>query len=303
VRVTDQWLHEASVRLVDEVVGVALDNPDLIGVEALNRVRAPDTPPAGIFGAGLFGSGDADKYIPALFVMQELVGLKPSDSIEVIDPHGSEPAVILFQRLAIDPPPGGVVVALPVPHELGTKVHSDMAGTLGVPVWLSDGREGVLTAGHVARTIGAQPTSNGTPIGVVTHSHHRHLYRSPTTTADVAAIALNQTGLGFVQKPPFSAVGQARKLDRAWAFNASGTSPNGELVRSFHQDFALDDKGEWKDVAMVDAAISIDGDSGSAVMDSEGNLIGHIVGGHPMAYSLVQNIDVLLSDSKARVRL
>jgi len=274
----------------------------VIGPNEVRRIQAPDTPPAGIFGAGLFRRGRDDSYVPALFVMQELVGVRPTNSIDVVRQPSTAPAVSLLGSIGLEPPPGGVVVSMPVPHELATKIHCDMFGTLGVPVWLADARQGVLTAGHVAQAIGAQPTVNGNVIGVVVHSNHRRLHQFPDSSADVAAIALNEMGLKLEQVPPFHAVGSAEKLHKAWAFNCSGTGSNGELVRSVHQTFAVDEMGQWEDVATVDAAISIDGDSGAAVIDDQGNLIGQIVGGHPMAYSLVQNIDLLLGDSDARVR-
>jgi hypothetical protein len=303
VRFTDHQLRSRGSSFQDELETTVLLQADMIGPQQLDRVFAPDTPPYGVFGAGLFRNGLELTFVPALFVMPELLGRGGSESVEVIDATKNAPELAFLAPLGLMPPGDGVVVALPVPRELGIRVTCDFYGTIGTPVWLEDDRKAILTAGHVAKTVGAIARVEDHPIGPVVYSNHRGLHKSPEASADVGVIALNDDALDIVGKLDLKHVGSAAKLDRVRAFNYSGTGSKGEVVRSIHETFAVDEKtGEWEDVAVVDLAISVDGDSGSVVVDSHGALVGQIVGGHPPTYSLVQNIDLLLKDSRTRVR-
>ncbi len=304
VRFADHQLRSRDSSVLDELDLAVSLQVDVIGQEQLDRVLARDTPPHGVYGAGLFRIGSELRFVPALFVMPELLGRGGSESIEVTYAARNAPALTFLSEVGLTPPDDGVVVTLPVPRDIGTKVTCGIRyGTIGTPVWLEDDRKGILTAGHVAQTVGEIATVDGYPIGPVTYTNHRGLHRSPEASADVAAIAVNDDALDIVGNLNLKEVATARKLDRVRAFNYSGTGPEGDLVRSIHENFAIDEQtGEWEDVALVDLAISIEGDSGSVVVDSHGALVGQIVGGHPPTFSLVQNIDLLLSDSGTRVR-
>jgi hypothetical protein len=301
-RRTDQHLREQRRSATASVAleATARRHADSFDAVVLERLLAADTPPLGVYGTGLYRVGE--RFLPALFVMPELVGARELKSISVQHAKPGVPAVTLLGRLNLDVPPDGLVVAMPLPSEEAVSVHCDMWGTLGIPVWLADGRKGILTAGHVASTLGAAPTVDGKPIGTVIYRNHRKLHRSPETSADVSAIALSEDGVQIVGSAPYQAIGSAIKLHRARALGRSQTNPAGDLIRSVHISVAVDTFGEWEDIATVDAAISIPGDSGAAVLDDDDEVIGQIVGGHPPAYSLVQNVELLFRDSKTTFR-
>jgi hypothetical protein len=286
---------------IDVVFSIAATDPKVFSQQDLDLLLAPYTPPLGIYGTGLYFNGET--WVPALFVMPELVEGARTDAIEVVHARSGVPAVTVLRRLGVSPPPDGFVVTLPLPvEELGIGVDCDVPGTLGIPVWLEDGHKGVLTAGHVGRPVGAEATVDGRPIGHVTYTNHRKLHRSPEASADVAVIDLSADGVRIVETPPYVRTGVAVKLGRARAVSRSNTNPGGDLVRAVHETVAIDEDGEWADVAMVDEGISVRGDSGSAVINDANEVIGQIVGGHPPTYSFVQNAELLLSDSKTSFR-
>jgi hypothetical protein len=303
------WVRKADQRLSEQgqsyeasraLEGTAFEHSEMLSHDDLERLLAPETPPLGVFGAGLYRAGDG--FLPALFVMSEFIGDPGHRRIEVQRAERGVAAVTLLRRLDLQAPPDAVVVTLPLPSEQASSVHCDMWGTLGIPVTVADGGKGILTAGHVASTLGAAPTVAGVPIGTVAYRNHRRLHRLPELTADVAVIALSEEGLRIAGSAPFDKVGAGTWLGRVRAYGRSATNPGGDLIRSLHERFAVDEFGAWDDVATVDEAISIDGDSGAAVVDEDDAVIGQIVGGHPPTYSLVQNVELLLSDSGTTFR-
>jgi hypothetical protein len=302
VRAADQLLQAPSrIRATTDVLlATAQEHGGQLRDIDLERLLSPDTPRFGVFGAGLFRLGD--EFVPAVFVMPELVGLSDKPAIEVFNPARDLPARSLIRHLELEIPAGGVLVGLPQPIENGISVQCDMRGTIGAAVTLADDSSGVLTAGHVGKTVGAPATVDGRPIGTVTYSNHRALHQSPEASADVAVISLSNEGRTGLSLPVFQGLGSATQLARVRALTSSGTNPNGDFVRAIQERFALDELGEWQDVALVDAAISIGGDSGAAVVNDANEVIGQIVGGHPPAYSLVQDMELLLQDANVSLR-
>jgi len=271
--------------------------------DAYDRLRAEDTPPFGLYGVGLYRSHSRGRFHAAAFVMPELVNLPPTRGLRVAS-SPIMPIVRFFEASAAGPPPDGLIVVLPPPVNQAAVVQGPIEwGTLGVPVWLGDGRAGILTAGHVAPTVGFVVSINGVRGGTVVFASSRAGHATAEAVADVAAIVLDDKGSNTYGLPPLLGLGNAVELATVRALNTSGTGSAGETVRALLPRFAVDAQGAWAESVIVDAAISIAGDSGSMVVDSEMRILGQIVGGHEGAYSIFQDIDLLLAVSGTKARL
>jgi hypothetical protein len=269
------------------------------------RLLSHRTPPLGIHGVGLLAL-DPEQIYPVLVAMPELFGIPELRQPLLVGRIGESPFRGILEQSGLDIPHETLTIAIPPPEENYAKVqiegHSE-AGTLGIPVWLKDGQAGALTAGHVAREVGAVVTINDHIAGEVVYSNHRSKYLHPEAIADVAAILLYDGGAEAHGLPEIAGTGDAAELATVWPYNRSGIGKTGETIRLIHDRFAVDEQAAWADVFLVDAAISQGGDSGSIVINNENLVVGQVVGGHPPAYSVVQDINLLLADSDTRLRL
>lgn len=306
---TLQWVKAASDEIDHRSLGydavfedLAFEASRTFEYGARDRLLSKETPPLGVYSIGLFNL-EGDHLQPAVFVMPELIGVRLTDGIHVARISDS-PVEKLLRTSTHELPEDVLVVAIPRPSEANSKVKAGgLQGTVGLSVWIDDETPGVLTAGHVAPTIGAEATVERDPIGSVTYTNNRSLHLHPEATADVGVIRLNDRGLELLPKSEVSGIGDATELGVLRAFNTSGVGPTGEKVRALHDRFAMDEKGAWLDIIFVSSAISKGGDSGSIVVDRDDKVVGQIVAGMEDAFSLVQDIDVLLSDSATRPRL
>lgn len=293
----DERIQRPPRRMKIQFDALAEDRGHQLGVDAYDALHSELTPRLGIYGVGLIRTAEAT-YLPAIFVMPEFLGIPTATDFIV---SHAEPAVLSVLGVDDDDKPADVLtVALPPPVESYARVESGgQTGTLGMPVWLHDGSRGALTAGHVARLANVTVQIDGANGGTVRYTNHRALHRHPEATADVAAIEISAA----VAIPPLAGVGDAVELGKVRALNLSGAGGDGQLVRTIHDRFAVDEQGAWADVVLVDEAISEPGDSGAVVVDEAGRAIGQIVGGHPPTYSIVQDAELLLTDAGATLRL
>lgn len=302
VRRVDSGLQDWRPSLDFGLENMIIRHADVIGPDERDRLQSPFTPPGGIYGAGLLRVGPDQLFVPALFVIPEFLGAEPT-TLTVVADAVATPPVDLLRWLHMNWPENAVVASLPLPTELGDRVHGDEYGTAGLPVRLADGSPGILTAGHVAKTVGQGITVDKRLIGHVVYSNYRALHPYPDACADVAVIRLTEDPAPELESLGVKGIADASELSVVRALNSSKTNPQGGVVRSVHGTFALDEFGKWLDVALVDQAISVPGDSGSAVVNEQNMAIGQVVGGHPGGYSLVQSVELLLRDAQVTLRL
>jgi hypothetical protein len=263
----------------------------------------PATVPSGILGAGAWVVHDG--LAPALFVLPALapVGLR-----------GDRPARLpeTEARYLITGGAGRelrdvVVVPLLPPTELtGPAAPGDgltvgaRHGTIGTPAELA-GAPGVLTAGHVAPTIGllARDTS-GDVLGRVELTLSRGAAPPDATTADVAFVSTSRP-----VTPPAGGLRTARALrarDRVGVWGREGRRRT--WVRGLSPEFLVDPDGAaWGQVALTGEPVARNGDSGAMVVAADGALVGHVVGGTPDGYSVVQDLQYQLSELSTDLRI
>lgn len=295
-----QWLLDADEQFIHGIGDIQGDAEMLTADTALDDLEyviySGDTPPLGLYGFGLFHLRAGD-LLPAAVVMPELVFGEPVQEVTV-SPLLESPAASFVQEVFGAAPDGAVVVTIPPPRDSQVAVVGTTTGTLGVPVTLADGRSGALTAGHVAPTEDMTVDVGPGLEGNVAYTNYRQLHAHPTATADVAAIALRDDWRDHVPQSHLPGLAEIHELDKLRALNRSGTGSGGERVILIHDRLAVDKHGAWAEIALVDPTISIGGDSGAVVVNEAGLVVGQIVGGHPPAFSVVQEIDLLLSDSQ-----
>jgi hypothetical protein len=283
-----------SQRLTQEPREVFLEEHK-IPKETIDAILAWNTPPAGIFGVGATVVGQS-RICPAVFVLPGLAG----ESMEPV-PIWATPVAPIVSRYTGTIPKELLAVSIPIPTELfqitigGELSCRAMRGTCGVEVLTSSGERAVLTAGHVATTVGS-PVSVGSDIaGVVILADYLALHSPDEIVADVA-IARLEANVTVASSRPVTGPGTAKQFDNVVSDGQYGTRRG--WVRSVVTSFALHSNvGCWGEILITDRAISDPGDSGAAVYldDDSGTVIGHVVAGAGTAYTLIQDINYILN--------
>ena len=260
------------------------------------------TPLGGIFGVGIWNLDDTPSEAgPALFMLGSADMRAP---VELDD--NKVASSILESRLSRFPA-DFTVVQLPPPTSQakvgpGDSVSSmGTPGGLGVPVWTTNGGRGVTTAGHVARSVGAQVDLPGHgAIGYVETTDHPGLHGQGEECADLAVVALRSSVNDSSHN--FSGLKNGTTYGRLNSITPSGRHKG--WVRGVSDQWADTlGTGVWADVLISDVAISKSGDSGSAVVDDDDYVLGHVVAGADPAYSLIQDANYQLSKAGVRIRV
>ena len=270
----------------------------------VNAAYSPDTPPAGIFGAGV---GDLhDQLRPVVFVLMELM----TAPVEMPPAAGAAltPAQKLVSSYLDGFPPDLTLIGLPHVRNFG-KVHSgaaitvdDQQGALGVPVALADGRRGYLTAGHGARNVGDQVLVGDLRIGSVVFSSFRELTPPTVAVADVAAIALDPAIIETPTGTPLITLADNASPQMLISMRRGGIFRRGR-VWGLTPSFSPDSYASWGEAAVC-TAISVTGESGSAVLRDENMsaCIGQVVGGSEGSVTIVQQLQYQLDAVRATLR-
>lgn len=269
---------------------------------AAEAASEPGTVANGVLGAGAWVVDDGLE--PALFVLPALAprGTRAARPVRLAD---SEARYLVagdadrgLGRVVVVPllPPTELAGAAPgAGLTVGTR-H----GTIGAPATLA-GRPGFLTAGHVAPTPGVLARDlEGDALGRVELSLCRGVAAPDAATADVAFVS---TSLPL--DPPRRAPTTTRSLrprDRVRVWGREGG--RGTWVRGLSPEFLVDPDGAaWGQVALTGEAVARNGDSGAMVVASDGALVGHVVGGTPDGYSVVQDLAYQLSELSTDLRI
>ena len=198
---------------------------------------------------------------------------------------------------------GAVVIGVPEPEPHfrnggGVKCLG-RNGTLGALVTSRDGRDGILTAGHVAQQSAIAHDDSGNT-GHVAFSINPASIAAAAVTADVAVIEPVRWD------PPALTVGGTYKAvsrDQVTMVGNTTGAANADVhgyCTFFNWPGAA---GAWADVYLTGAGISNPGDSGAPVFkDGTDLIVGHLVGGSGKVMSYVQDIDTQLAAAGATLR-
>ncbi len=166
-------------------------------------------------------------------------------------------------------------------------------GTLGARVTTRSGRDGVLIAGHVADSVGVAVTDHGgNRLGTVVECLHPGQSPPQTASGDVAVVELDRRvavgGLAHGRAP-------ATVLPRDdLEIHGAATGVTRTWVRGISTFWAGPDpaSGDWASVLVTRDGTTAQGDSGALVL-RDGTLepVGHVVGGVPGVYTLIQELD------------
>lgn len=174
---------------------------------------------------------------------------------------------------------------------------SGVPGTLGAVVSTADGKDAILTAGHVGGALGARARCGGTRIGRVTWTQDPTSASPGTPCPDVSVITLDT---GVPGLPRLSVAGTTITVGGPTVAtgNASVTSytakgqRTGTILAFSSWVYSPRMAGMWGDVYITSTAISDPGDSGAPVLlQGSDRLIGHIVGGDSKNVSFIQAVD------------
>lgn len=291
-------LSRGIARDVDLVAGQVRENELLLdeigrfGDQNLPPIlRSQAIPALGIYGFGAWIEDYSGEVVRAAFLHPVAAGLSQSllrtrvggILAQYIDINVS--LLAQFRAVALTPPEalGGLA-------ESGSALTVDgVRGTLGAATQCSEeGVRGFATAGHVAASVGSAVfTEDGQTLGTVMRTSPRPDERGgPDPVADVALI---QSDHARDLLPP--AVRAARLGDRVLV------QANGGYRRTYVRGvlpaiLIRPDLAPWGEVAITAEAISRHGDSGApAYLDwAGGPLLGHVVGGAPNDYSVIQDV-------------
>lgn len=256
-----------------------------------------------ISGHGLWRDESGD-LVPAIFV-------------ESPDSQQSESAFqdssLAAYAVGADAPSNLKVVALPAvePQSGGpTAVNSSLrfgvrTGRLGLPITTRRGVPGFTTAGHNAKAtpIVVQDTA-GSIVGEIRDAQFIRPSATGATEplADIAVIEVDLSGQNA----------RAVLMEKEWVvasvvpgaaveFLVEGVRRRA-FIRGSSSEYVLT-RGEppWGSVLICDA-ISSAGDSGGVVTDEGGRAVGHVVGGFPGSYTVIQDIRYALDYIGATIR-
>lgn len=264
----------------------------------LNESGAPFAAAFGIRGAGLmYQNGlcrlavfvDTADGIEVNEIRLESQTLSVSTALKIVFPNESEAWHDVYV-LGIGTP------VLQV--QAGDSIKAASPGTLGVPVAWGAGRNGFLTAGHVAGAVGTSVKQGGllglgaTTVGTVVASLDPN---SATTGADIAVIELASgvtnagvTYAGFRKLLGSSPVSVIRN---------SGAAAATVMAMSAWIHFPSSANAH-ADVYLTTNAVTTPGDSGAAAIDpTTSDVVGHVVGASP-GMSMIQDVSYQLSAIK-----
>jgi hypothetical protein len=205
--------------------------------------------------------------------------------------------------------PGAAVAVLPAPlpeAAPGEAANCPVTpGTFGSKITTVSGGLGITTAGHVGSRGATVYDSTGTAIGTVTESFD---FNNPQAlgvpdTADIAAIdyyAGVTEGAGPVASPGGPVA--ARIWDTLTSYGVLSWNVSAAVLSTGAPFASPNPAGaNWGEAILTAYAISAQGDSGAPVYNQH-QLVGHVVGGYPGVYSVIQDASYQLGAVTAQVR-
>jgi hypothetical protein len=244
-----------------------------------------------LLGAGLVTDGNkfqpansSDLY-PMVVVSQELSGFDANiyllgqvrDALGmVIDALGTEPSWLLQARAVVIPSPEAHASA-------GGSISSPNVGSVGCQASWTGGN-GFLTAGHVAPTVNQNVFDGRTQLGTVRFANNP-ANGGTAATADVSVVELS-SGLSF---SPMLGKAVAAGPNAGVTVKNSG-SQKGTIMGFCSFLYWPKVNGTYGDTYLTTSAISTGGDSGCAVVDGNGDVVGMIVGGASKMTTFIQDV-------------
>lgn len=207
----------------------------------------------------------------------------------------------LLTNIGIEP---GATLLIGLPEPIAQVGPADPAfcnappGTFGARVQATNGGRGLLTAGHVApATKSGAYTSANSRVGTVVASLNIATLPPGQPGFDIALIELATSALDTGPIQPSSLVPRPGQIgDNVAGYGRFSMGAQSRLVTA-GAPFAGPNwaAGSWANASITVGHISTGGDSGGMVLDSStGRLIGHIVGGYPGVYSIIQDAQAQL---------
>jgi hypothetical protein len=179
-------------------------------------------------------------------------------------------------------------------------------GTFGSKIKTASGGLGITTAGHVGPTVGATVyDATGTAIGSVTASVDFNSAPAGSDTADIATVDYYTRGVtegaGPVPNPGQPVA--ARIWDTLTSYGAVSWNVSAAVLSAGAAFASPNPAGaNWGNAILTAYGISAQGDSGAPVYNQNSQLVGHVVGGYPGVYSVIQDASYQLGAVTAQVR-
>jgi len=263
----------------------------------LTAERAFVTPDAftTVFGAGIIEQPDGPR--PVVFVDQRAAPSTDSPSRGLPEVRELPEIAALLAEHEIRVPSRAVVLALPPAHpQYGPGRHvagAGRTGTLGARVTTAAGKDGILTAGHVA-TMGAVMRNRDDQLADTTFSIDPAQVPAAQVTADVAVVEPISPSAWH---PGIALTGVAAPAigDQVTLVGDVSGLQTSRIMAASPALWLSESSGMWASVLLTTESFSQQGDSGGPVtVQGSADLVGHLVGGSGVVTSYVQSIDVQL---------
>jgi hypothetical protein len=265
-----------------------------------------------VYGAGVWLSREVQLFSggahPMVLADPTLLGFATSGTAT---PAHDYPELIQHLRVltsGAEPAPDLVAVSADMPREHFAETQTafgTLRGVFGASATMN-GQPCLLTAGHVAAGNATNPVGVGSGYQVQNSAGQVasviFAMHAGTTTGRVLAtdIAVVQLAHPAGRDPRINGPGSPRIDDKLTRLGGSAVGAGGMPYRGFCSWVRVDQRlGLWGKVYMTEQQLGSPGDSGSAVIDPQGRVIGHYLGAttangfvQQLAYQLPQGCTV-----------
>ncbi|WP_247424213.1 hypothetical protein [Ralstonia pseudosolanacearum] len=179
--------------------------------------------------------------------------------------------------------------------QTGDRAQASLGGSTGCSLnWA--GGSGFAMAGHVAPTVGAPVNCGGSQIGQVVWANNPTGHGT-SIEADFSVVSI---GANSSFSCPYSTCSHARPYDHISVVRQGGRPFQQSIVIGMFAAMALPSHNSTiGDVYITARQISSPGDSGAAVIKSNGEIVGHVIGAIPGCATLVQDVSYQINEASS----
>ena len=269
-------------------------------LETLGLPRRPQPPV--VLGSGVAFTEAGPR--PYLLALEDATQAPSGELVSIFE----ESLVLERVIAALGEPPPAETLVLPVPppkpqFASGEAVHAaGNRGTLGARVVLRDGRDAILTAGHVTDA-GTVVRDDQSFLGDTIASISPTRAKTSAIVADVAVVLPHLPNAWGVSAPVRGTAEPQGGSSVTMIGGASGVC-EARVRGALRYAWDPETPGQWGEAFETFGTFSMQGDSGApVVLTGTERLVGHLVGASGSFCSYIQDIDYQLHATDATLRV